>query len=116
MNPFATPAEVVVYDAPVDMRCGIDSLQRIVAADLGRTPADGTLFVFIGRDRRRLKMLRHDGGAWCMWHVRLDAGRLRWRFGDGGPRESGRIELLRLLADVSRGAPEASGATATRVI
>lgn len=103
MNPFATPAEIVAYDRPVDMRCGIDRLQQLVEAGLGRSPADGTLFVFVSRSRRMVKMLRYDGGAWCMWHVRPARGRVRWEFGDAASRELTRLGLLCLLDCPSAG-------------
>ena len=109
MNPFTTPASIFVYDRPQDMRAGIDRLSQVVAAEMGASPADGSLYVFVSRDRRTLKMLRSDSGAWCMWQVRLATGRLRWEWGSGGAsREVARRELLWLLEGATAGAPAAT--------
>lgn len=83
MNPFATPARVLVWPAPTDMRAGIGSLSAKVAAS-GADPADGSLYVFVSRDCTKLKMLRLGEGGWCLWYCRLCSGAFRWRHGRAG--------------------------------
>jgi hypothetical protein len=119
MNPFVTPDRILVHSRPQDMRAGIVRLAETVACELGRDPADGTLFVFISRDRRKLKMLRFECSAWCMWHVRLARGALRWTWdepgGAGTPLE--RRQLLWLLEGLSVDQPQACAEVrATRVV
>ncbi len=56
------------------MRRGIDRLVSTVAAELGEDPRAGDCFVFMGRDRRRLKVLVWDEGGYWLCAKRLDAG------------------------------------------
>ena len=44
------------------MRRGIDTLACMVIGELGGDPRSGDLFVFVGRDRRRLKVLGWSEG------------------------------------------------------
>lgn len=68
---FGTPSRVFVSTAPCDMRAGIGTLSMRVAGELGRDPADGSLYVFVSRDATKAKMLRCEGGAECLYYVRL---------------------------------------------
>lgn len=98
MNPFSTPDRIVVLTRPQDMRAGIDRLSAIVAAELGEDPMAGDLYVFVSRDCRRVKMLRFETNAWCMWTVRAARGGFRWRAGAAGPTlEVERRQLMFLL-------------------
>ena len=71
---FSGIRRVFIARGPQDMRRGIDSLSSAVVSELGQDPYAGDCFVFLGRDRRRLKALVwEDGGFWlCM--KRLEAG------------------------------------------
>jgi transposase len=49
-----------------DMRKGFRGLSNEVLQTLGKDPRSGDAFVFIGKNRRMLKVLRWDsGGFWC---------------------------------------------------
>lgn len=88
------------------MRAGIQRLATVVESELGATPADGTLWCFVSRDRRKAKMIRFEGGAWCLWYVRLAEGTIRWSH-DGSEQPTlavDRAQLVCLLA----GAPVAA--------
>jgi transposase len=71
---FASVRRIFVARSPTDMRRGIDTLSALVAGSLGGDPYAGDCFVFVGRDRRRLKVLLwEDGGFWlCL--KRLESG------------------------------------------
>jgi len=105
VNPFSNPSRIMVQTRPQDMRAGIQRLATVVEAELGQSPADGTLWCFVSRDRRKAKMLRYDSGAWCLWYVRLAEGSIRWdRDASGSPTVAfDRGQLVCLLA----GAPVA---------
>lgn len=60
---------------PVDMRKQYDSLAAVVAASFGRDAHDGALYLFVGRDRRRAKVLYFDGTGVCVFAKRLEKGR-----------------------------------------
>lgn len=59
--------EIFACRQPVDMRKQYDSLAAIVIASMGRDPHDGTLYLFVGRDRRRAKVLYFDGTGVCVF-------------------------------------------------
>jgi len=52
----------------------MDTLTSMVLSELGEDPRSGDCFVFIGRDRRRLKVLVWDDGGYWLCAKRLDAG------------------------------------------
>ncbi len=74
MLSFGRIGRVFLARGPQDMRRGIDSLALVVQRELGHDPFAGDCFVFLSRDRRRLKaLLWEDGGFWlCL--KRLERG------------------------------------------
>ncbi len=71
---FSSTRRIFLSRAATDMRRGIDRLVSTVATELGEDPRAGDCFVFIGRDRRRLKVLAWDAGGYWLCAKRLDAG------------------------------------------
>jgi len=61
--------------AMVDMRKSYDGLSALVLGQLGEDPLSGDGFLFVGRDRRRLKLLLWDGDGFCVLMKRLSRGR-----------------------------------------
>ena len=60
--------------AVVDMRKSYDGLVAMVAGQLGRDPTNGEAFLFVGRDRRRCKILLWHGGGFWIFMKRLARG------------------------------------------
>ena len=72
------PEQVWIYRQPVDMRKSIDGLCAIVAMELGRDPADRSIYVFCNRARDKIKLLIwHRNGFWLLYK-RLDKQRIHW--------------------------------------
>lgn len=72
------PERVWIYRKPVDMRKSIDGLCAIVAMELGRNPADRSVYVFCNRARDKVKLLIwHRNGFWLLYK-RLDRQRFYW--------------------------------------
>ena len=58
---------VYAYAAPVDMRKAYEGLSAIVRNELRRDVLDGELFLFVGKTRRRAKVLLFDGTGLCIY-------------------------------------------------
>jgi transposase len=61
--------------APVDMRKGFDGLSALVEQQLGGQLLKGDVFLFVGRCRRRAKVLYFDGTGLVLLTKRLFKGR-----------------------------------------
>lgn len=66
---------VFAYAEAVDMRKSFDTLSAVVREHVGRDFLDGALYLFIGKDRRRAKVLFWDGTGLCVLAKRLSKGR-----------------------------------------
>jgi transposase len=65
---------VWVYRESVDMRKQYDGLWAIAVSVMKRDVFSGDFFVFIGKTRRRAKVLFWDGTGLCVLQKRLDRG------------------------------------------
>jgi len=73
------PASVKIFmsDRPVDMRRGIDGLIAIIRKQLQGDAFCGHLFVFLGAQRDRVKILFWDSGGFVLYYKRLEKGRFK---------------------------------------
>lgn len=85
-----------------DMRKGFDSLAALVREGLGHDPLSGHLFLFVGRDRDRLKILYWDADGFAVWYKRLEEGTFRLPAAKhtGASVELKASELAMLLAGI----------------
>jgi transposase len=77
---LAFPSAIKIYAAvqPVDMRKQFNGLWTAAQEQLREDPKNGALFVFINKDRTRIKLLYWDGtGVWVL-AKRLEQGRFSW--------------------------------------
>jgi transposase len=74
MLSFSSSRRIFLARAQTDMRKGIDGLVSLVMSSLGEEPRSGDCFVFMGRDRRRLKVLAWDEGGYWLCAKRLEVG------------------------------------------
>jgi len=63
-----------LYRQPTDMRKSFDGLCGIVSSKLGFNPMSGDLFIFINRQRNRIKLLRWEAGGFVLFYKRLEKG------------------------------------------
>lgn len=74
MLSFSSSRRIFLARTATDMRRGIDGLVSLVISSLGEEPRSGDCFVFMGRDRRRLKVLAWDEGGYWLCAKRLEVG------------------------------------------
>ena len=74
MIALPTHTDIFLYSHPTDMRKSFCGLAGIVRNELGREPADGSLFLFINRNRDKLKALYWDRDGLALWYKRLESG------------------------------------------
>lgn len=93
---------IYLCTAPADMRKGFDSLAALVREGLGHDPLSGHLFLFVGRQRDRLKLLYWDSDGFALWYKRLEEGtfRLPPAKSVGASLELKASELAMLLAGI----------------
>lgn len=65
---------VFAYPYPCDMRKGFNSLSGLVSA-MGHDLVAGDVFLFVGRTKKRAKVIWYDGTGLCLLSKRLDKGR-----------------------------------------
>ncbi len=63
-----------LYRRPTDMRKSFDGLCGIVSSQLGFNPMSGDMFIFINRQRNRIKLLRWEAGGFVLFYKRLEKG------------------------------------------
>jgi len=66
--------EVFLYAEPCDMRRSFNTLSAMVEQAFGRDLTHGDLFLFVGKDRKRAKVLYFDGTGLCLFAKRLSSG------------------------------------------
>lgn len=89
---------VYAFRKPVDMRKSFDTLAALASLVAPRTLLSGAVFLFVGKDRRRAKVLFFDGTGLCVLAKRLERGRFAdlWS-DDASPRTLSPSELALFL-------------------
>lgn len=71
-----------------DLRQGIDGLAGIIREEYGRDPFEGSLYLFCGRRKDRLKALYWEGDGFLLLYKRLENGQFQW------PRDRSEVRPL----------------------
>lgn len=70
-----TNVELFISREAADFRKQCDGLSGLVRNQLGKDPADTSLYVFFNRRRDQVKVLYYQAGGFCLWWKRLESGR-----------------------------------------
>jgi transposase len=113
-------ANVPIYVAldAIDMRKSFDTLALVVREQLGLDPQSGALFIFAGKDGRRLKALWFHRNGYCLLYKRLHRAVFRLPKGIEPGAKSVEIDLLELgkiLDGISLSAKKRQIRTSSRV-
>ena len=65
----------MVYSSPVDLRKGVESLSSLVRYH-SLQPTNGNVYVFMNRDRTRMKLLHWERGGYVIFYKRMEQGRI----------------------------------------
>jgi transposase len=84
MMNFDSSPKVFLHKAPVDFRKQINGLSLIVQDGLNLDPFMESLFVFINRERSRIKILYWQRNGFCLWQKRLEKDRFIWPKNENG--------------------------------
>ena len=70
---------VIFICGRTDMRRGIDGLSAIIRLHYGLDPLEvGSMYLFCGTRRDRIKALLYDGKGFCLVYLRLTDGKFQW--------------------------------------
>lgn len=64
-----------LYRGYCDMRKGFDGLCGLVTNELGRSPVDGSVYVFLNRYHNQIKLLHWEHDGLVLYQKRLERGR-----------------------------------------
>ena len=84
---------------PTDMRCNFDGLCGIITNSFKKDPLRDGLFVFVNKNRDRMKLLQWNRHGYWLLYTRLEAGRFQMPpvDGDATHPEALRITYEQLL-------------------
>lgn len=66
--------KIFLYAKPCDMRKGFNGLFGLVQNEMELNPLSGYLFVFISKDRNKVKILFWDKDGLVLYYKRLEKG------------------------------------------
>lgn len=70
--------QVYLCRHPVDFRKSIDGLSVLVEQELLLNPFGNALYVFVNRQRTKIKALYWHRNGFCLWYKRLEAEKFAW--------------------------------------
>ena len=65
------------------MRKGFNGLSGLVLNTLGRLPQSQAVYIFINRQKNKMKLLHYEPGGFTVYYKRLEAGRFEHKISDG---------------------------------
>jgi len=78
MHPGSHIDQVYLCRDPIDFRKSIDGLSVLVEQALELNPFGSALYVFVNRQRNKIKALYWHRNGFCLWYKRLESERFAW--------------------------------------
>lgn len=74
MFTLSTTDRYHLYIVATDMRKSFDGLSGLVSNKLESDPCNGDVFIFINKNRDKIKLLRWEGSGYTLYYKRLEQG------------------------------------------
>lgn len=84
-----------------DMRCGLFSLSGKVQESFSQDSLDGNLYVFISRDKKKVKILHWEEDGYWLHYKRLGVGTFQIKLNESGIELITGVDLEKLLSGIS---------------
>ncbi len=78
LRPATTLPRVYLYRDPIDFRLGYRGLSTLVETKLNQNPFDGDLYVFINRQRNKIKCLFWERNGFVLYYKALAEEKFQW--------------------------------------
>lgn len=78
MMSFNLQVPVYLHREPIDFRKQINGISVIVQEEMTLNVFDESFFVFINRQRNRVKVLYWQRNGFCLWMKRLEKDKFKW--------------------------------------
>ena len=88
---------VFLCTTPTSMNFSFDRLMGLAERTFNQDPLSGHLFLFVNRDRDRIKILFWDRDGFCIWYKRLERGVFEMPASDQAGVELDYKQLSRML-------------------
>ena len=92
-----TDLRIFVCTTPIKMNFSFDRLMGMAERIFNQDPLSGHLFLFLNRQRNRIKILFWDVDGFCIWYKRLEKGVFELPVSDQEGVELDYQQLSRLL-------------------
>lgn len=70
---------IFLYQQAIDMRAGFEKLLHFVRDEMRNNISQGHLYIFLGKNRRRIKAIYFDGTGLVLFAKRIERGRFMAR-------------------------------------
>ncbi|MEO8121659.1 MAG: IS66 family insertion sequence element accessory protein TnpB [Rhodoferax sp.] len=78
MHPGCRIDQVYLCREPIDFRKSIGGLSVLVEQELALSPFASALYVFVNRQRNKIKVLYWHRNGFCLWLKRLESEKFAW--------------------------------------
>jgi len=116
LDELTDSCNVFIVTGYTDMRKGIDGLAAIVQGKLCLDPFGRSLFLFCGRNSRKLKGLLWEGDGFLLLYKRLENGSFKWPRDEMQAKKLSRQQLRWLLDGLAIEQPKAIKPSSPRTI
>ena len=99
MHPGCPIEQVYLCRDPIDFRKSIGGLSVLVEQELELDPFGSALYVFINRQRNKIKVLYWHRNGFCLWLKRLESDRFAWPQGAEGATQTINLQQFEWLLE-----------------